>query len=514
MKYILLDTNIVIDMVIDRRHQVTDALLGSFIKLLNFDEIKLVVPEIVKVETQRHLEEELSLVGTQITKAKKAIDDLYGVAAYSVAGLDMKEYKRKSKAELTKAFDLFQQNEQSYKTDLHNTVNLLFAHKNSIFVPLDDFISNAVFKRRIYKKAPFHIEKKESFGDGVIAETLINLGRYTTLTPTDEIYFVTGNYTDFCIGKSNRTTLLADIAEDIASANIPCSVKCVNTFGELIGKELKDNVANANLSEEFEKELQERFESELRELALDIEDMDRESAGLLSMHEYSDALEEQLTGSPFSDAILQVFDEISKLYRKTENLDAGLYEELRNIVETAPLSELQVILGKFKVLFDTNDLLPCIGEAENEVFDVDDILQVCDWIREQEAFFEKIYDLSSLPDYINYGDIIPITTSTLGKVVFKIEELNLTPEAGSTEYIDVSLLSNTSVAIAVGQISVTYGFIEFDEDGGASDGLADDISYSCDDVIEAIKSVLDDWVSLCNIQEKISSYLRDSFEIN
>ena len=57
MKYILLDTNIVIDMVIDRRKQVSDTVLSNFIKLLDYNEIKLIVPEIVKVETYRHLEE-------------------------------------------------------------------------------------------------------------------------------------------------------------------------------------------------------------------------------------------------------------------------------------------------------------------------------------------------------------------------------------------------------------------------------------------------------------------------
>lgn len=514
MKYILLDTNIIIDMVIDRRHQVTDTLLESFIKLLDFNEIRLVVPEIVKIETQRHLEEELSLVGKQIKKAKDAIDSLYGIAAYSVAGLNIKEYKTKANAELAKAYDMYQQNERSYKADLHNTINLLFNHKNSLVIPIDDFLSNAVFKRRIYKKAPFHIEAKESYGDGVITETLINLGKYTSLTSTDEIYFVTGNYKDFCVDKANKTTLFPDITNDIVSAGIPCCVKCINTFGELIGKELKDNVANAKLSEEFEKELQERYESELRELALDIEDMERESVGLLSMHEYSDALEEQLSESSFADELLQIFEGISKAYRKIEDLDITLYEELSNILEKTPVSDLQTLLSKFKSLFDTNEVFPRVGDEKSGQFNVDDVFQVYNWVKEQEVFFEEVCELSSLPDYINYGDIIHITTSTLGKIVFRIDDLILSPEEGATEYIDVSLRSNNSVPIATGQISITYGYIKFDEDGGASDGLADDISYSCDEVIEELKSVLNDWNSLYNCQEHITNYLRDVFDLN
>ena len=61
MNYVLLDTNIIIDMVVDRRNQIDNKLLNKFLKLLEFDEIKLIVPEIVKTETYRHLDKEIML---------------------------------------------------------------------------------------------------------------------------------------------------------------------------------------------------------------------------------------------------------------------------------------------------------------------------------------------------------------------------------------------------------------------------------------------------------------------
>ena len=63
MRYVMIDTNIFIDMIIDRKHNVSDRLVKSFIKLLDFDEIKLVVPEIVVHETNKHMEERLEEVG-------------------------------------------------------------------------------------------------------------------------------------------------------------------------------------------------------------------------------------------------------------------------------------------------------------------------------------------------------------------------------------------------------------------------------------------------------------------
>ncbi len=52
MIYVLLDTNIIIDMVVDRRDNVVSGnLLKTFIKLLDYGEIKLLVPNVVKTET-------------------------------------------------------------------------------------------------------------------------------------------------------------------------------------------------------------------------------------------------------------------------------------------------------------------------------------------------------------------------------------------------------------------------------------------------------------------------------
>lgn len=48
MIYILLDTNIVIDMVIDHRQEVSNNLLARFIDLLDCNEINLIIPEIVR----------------------------------------------------------------------------------------------------------------------------------------------------------------------------------------------------------------------------------------------------------------------------------------------------------------------------------------------------------------------------------------------------------------------------------------------------------------------------------
>ena len=47
-----------------------------------------------------------------------------------------------------------------------------------------------VLKRKIYKRAPFHKVKKESNGDGVIIESLININQFVAINEKDIIFLL------------------------------------------------------------------------------------------------------------------------------------------------------------------------------------------------------------------------------------------------------------------------------------------------------------------------------------
>ena len=101
MKYLLLDTNIYLDMIIDRKNNVSNKLLESFIKLLDYKEITLVVPSIVKYETNKHIKEQLNEVGNNIDRALDSIKNIYGINGYSIEGLKVKTYKDNTRKELS-----------------------------------------------------------------------------------------------------------------------------------------------------------------------------------------------------------------------------------------------------------------------------------------------------------------------------------------------------------------------------------------------------------------------------
>mgnify|MGYP001108150987 CR=1 FL=1 len=111
-----------------------------------------------------------------------------------------------------------------------------------------------------------------------------------------------------------------------------------------------------------------------------------------------------------------------------------------------------------------------------------------------------------LPDCIEYGENISILGTNCRAYILSFDELHGTLEAGSEEQIEVSLLSNKEI-IARGYVKLTVGYLDFDEDGGATDGIEDSIDYEVDDVLDALKDLISDLKEeLVNEQELANSF--------
>ena len=152
MIYVMLDTNIIIDMLVDRCKNINAKLVKSFIQLLDKDEICLLVPEIVKTETYRNIESEFDNVGNKLKHTIDSIDNLYGVILINDESFDLEKYKDSAKKELVELKSSFEKNEENYKKDIYNVIELLFSHKNSKILPDKDLMGQ-VFKRKVYKRA-------------------------------------------------------------------------------------------------------------------------------------------------------------------------------------------------------------------------------------------------------------------------------------------------------------------------------------------------------------------------
>ncbi|MDZ5609137.1 PIN domain-containing protein [Bacillus pseudomycoides] len=79
MKYLMLDTNIYIDMLVARYQAHKPESYRHLMKLLNHGEVRLIVPNIVKTEVFRHLDNEICKIGNTIKGIKSKINSLYWI---------------------------------------------------------------------------------------------------------------------------------------------------------------------------------------------------------------------------------------------------------------------------------------------------------------------------------------------------------------------------------------------------------------------------------------------------
>ena len=66
-----------------------------------------------------------------------------------------------------------------------------------------------------------------------------------------------------------------------------------------------------------------------------------------------------------------------------------------------------------------------------------------------------------------------------------IGDNQISPDQGSEEIIDICFSNGNENAVK-GYIKLVVGYLNFDEDGGAADGLSDDVEYEYDDILKEL----------------------------
>ena len=120
-------------------------------------------------------------------------------------------------------------------------------------------------------------------------------------------------------------------------------------------------------------------------------------------------------------------------------------------------------------------------------------------------------DIANLPDSIEYGDDIEILGVNDQKLFLKIDEININPSAGDKDWLDISLFDEKEI-IASGVVELTVGYIEYDEDGGVADGLADEIDYSYHSIIEQLDNFILEQNEYMKTEKTILKFIEEAVE--
>lgn len=238
----------------------------------------------------------------------------------------------------------------------------------------------------------------------------------------------------------------------------------------------------------------------------EIEDMDRESVGLNPLGDYETYLEEDLAKSKMSDEIIERFNCINKLYREYEEI-SSTYDTLSELFSNRENIEKKIhnISSKLKKITDFPEVINEDNISEEEISVIEE------WIDSKYEDVSRKMEITNLPDSIGYGDNIEILGINDQKLFLKIDEININPNAGDNEWIDISLFDEKRI-IASGTVELTVGYIEYDDDGGVADGLEDAIDYNYRSIIEQLDNFILAQNEYMKIEKAIVEILEEAID--
>lgn len=232
----------------------------------------------------------------------------------------------------------------------------------------------------------------------------------------------------------------------------------------------------------------------------EIQDMDRVQLGFTPLGSYESYLEEALPDSELSNEIIERFEKINQLHCKFEDhsiIYDSLLEELDN---SDPRYIIKSIYPKLLGISD----IPHITDIES--IEDREIEEIKNWINSKCEIASKISEDDTLPDTLNFGERIIIKGVDNSELSFTIDEIEISPTEGSEEIIDIYLCNSKGERIS-GYIKLIVGYLNFDEDGGASDGI-EDIEYEFDEILKEIDSYISEQDSIVEAEAKIVEIIK------
>lgn len=492
MKYLMLDTNIYIDMVVARNGSHKADSYYQLKKLLDYGEIKLIVPNIVITEVFRHIDNEIDKVGHSINEIKKRANDLYWINHNE----ELEKFNKiltPAKSSINKLVDEFNGSSEEYKKKYRELLNKLYINDNCFIIEENEHIVFKAMQRSIYKNRPFHYggkdNDKDSIADAIIIETLINIKSIIDISHEDCIYFISRNPVDFSVDKSqNKNLLHKDILSSIEEQGMNDIVKYSTLFTNTLLQEFKAEIEAVGLTEELEAEAEYERRLEIQESYELQDDYERESVGLSSLStDYEEIISE------LDDVVnfMQLIEEIKEEIVRTCDEYYDKYYELEELVANKSLEELQAIINNNPLIQMFID--DC--EDEDEVkYVINELIQWKIGDEDYADFREQI----KVEDFFSINNTL-FTFSDGFKNEYKLVSAGyISPGNGDEDTISINLYKGDKF-IEEGCINIYYGFIEYD-DGNVGDGAEEYIAVNIDKLLSQLIDIKEDIIKELNIR--------------
>ena len=497
MKYLMIDTNIYIDMVVARNQDHKPESYSHLLKLLDYGEIRVLIPKIIITEIFRHIDNEIDKIGQEIKGIKSTVNGLYWVNNNEEIERFNEKLKpvKKGINDLTEEFEC---SKNKYKENSKNLFEKLFNHNNTVIIDETEDIVFKATQRKIHKLRPFHYGKdKDSMADSIIVETLINIKDLMTFNDDDVIYFISRNPSDFSENKKEQRSLFhKDIKLSLEEKEIIHQIHYRLLFTKTLLEDFKDETEHVGLIEELEAEKEWETEIQIQESKYYEIEMSREAGGLTSLSADYDEIIAEL--DPIQDLIYKLEQFQSEFTIKYENyseLYSFLEEELgsRNFQEVL---ELASNFNEQKPLLEL-DIEGCNDETDlvNEILSI--VHEFCFNINEIE-----VDDMFHSQDYFESNATLATIRDFTGEQYRIDTHGSLSPSNGESDNVYLSIYKDDQ-KVKEGIITIDYGFLDFNEDGNAGDGREPSIDINIEDVNEEVETIKDSVISRIDLKHKV-----------
>ncbi|NRT87284.1 PIN domain-containing protein [Clostridium beijerinckii] len=481
MKYLMVDTNIYIDMVVSRNGNHKADSFNQLMKLLEYNEVKLIVPKIVITEVFRHISNEIDKVGKSINEMKSKAKGLYWINHID----ELERFNRNLnpvRVGINSLAEEFDKNREKYKDEYKNLFNQLFNNNNSIILEETQDIIFKAAQRQVHKLRPYHYggdSDKDCLADSIIIETLINIEEFIDINTDDKIYFISRNPADFSDDK-DKNLLHSDISVDLESKGLLERFNYSLLFTKTLLGDFKDEIRSAGLTEQLELEAEYEWKEAIRESYYVQEDNERESVGLSSL---SSDYEQKLSELNETNGLIDLLEEMrEEIQNKCEELEEQ-YSCLEETIRGKSFEELQMIIE------DNSLIRVMIGKYSDEDDIIDEIICFINWVIGDEDYSEFAASFKN-EDCFGLNTTLA-TFSDLQNNNYVLETSGyLEPRNDDDDTIEILIYKGDNL-LEKGDINVYYGYINFNDDGNVGDGAEESITFDIDKIIGKLLEIKD-----------------------
>ena len=94
-----------------------------------------------------------------------------------------------------------------------------------------------------------------------------------------------------------------------------------------------------------------------------------------------------------------------------------------------------------------------------------------------------------------------------------IGDNQISPDEGSEEVIDICFSTGDENTTS-GYIKLTVGYLNFDEDGGAADGISDEVEYEYHDILKELDNFIHAQNCLSEKDTRIAEIISEAIKTN